>query len=46
MSNLPDKIEIEFETNEGSIFSRRDDDILRDLVNGFNELIDYLEAKS
>lgn len=43
MSNLPDKIDVTFETNEGYEYSRTDRDILDDLVYTVNKLIEYLE---
>lgn len=39
---LPDKIETQFDTNEGYTYNRPESEILDDLVNTVNKLIDYL----
>lgn len=42
MSNLPEKIDLTIETNEGYEIDKRDDDLVRELVEQWNNLVDYL----
>ena len=43
MSNLPDPIERTWESNEGYEYERRDDELIYELIEKFNELLHYLE---
>lgn len=43
MSNLPDKIELEGETNEGFHYDKSRHDLMAELIEKFNELIEYLQ---
>lgn len=45
MKELPEKIELSFETNEGFEHLKSDDDLIKELIDGFNQLIDYLEGE-
>ena len=42
MSHLPEKIDLTFETNEGYEIQKRDDDLIQELVEQWNNLVDYL----
>lgn len=42
---LPEQIETSYYSNEGYDIKKRDDDIIIELVEGFNELIGYLMEK-
>lgn len=46
MSKIPDPIDLKFETNEGYTFKRRDEAILEELVEKFNQLVTYLDSIS
>jgi hypothetical protein len=43
---LPNPVISEYETNEGYIIKRRDDEIIEDLVCSFNDLLEYLKEVS
>lgn len=42
MSYPPEKIELTIDTNEGFEIEKRDDDLIRELVEQWNNLVDYL----
>lgn len=46
MSKLPDKITVEFTTNEGHTYARPESDILGDMVDAVNDIIEYLKRKA
>lgn len=46
MSQLPDPIKTEFNDSEGGIHQRSEQAILFDLVEGFNQLVTYLDSIS
>lgn len=42
---LPYEIETSYYSNEGFGIEKRDDEIIRELVEGFNQLVEYLKEK-
>jgi hypothetical protein len=42
MSNLPDKIDTQYQTNEGQWIAKLDVDLMEELIDNYNQLIDYL----
>jgi len=42
MSNQPQKIDTHIETSEGYEIEKRDDDLIQELIEQWNNLVDYL----
>lgn len=46
MSKFPEPIDLEFEDNEGRLYTKSDEELLAELIEKFNELVMYLDSIS
>lgn len=44
--SLPDKVELERQMNEGFSMPKRDDTVIKELVEAVNQIIEYLALKA